>query len=475
MSALKRIRKQTDLTAKHSDPRSPHENGLGEPLIKIPLMLATVKEERDAAIRFCFRIITPQESLLLQAQNLEDMNEFMDSVQHAISEGLNAQMAGGRESSAEETAEQKRVMTALRKKPGNELCADCGCADPDSVTWASVNLGVLLCLDCSGVHRAMGTHVSKIRSAILDTKQWTDVMLSMFDGLGNAVVNQIYEKDLGGRSKPTTESPRVEKEEFIRAKYEQRQFLGSADALGGAGGDAGGSEEERIGKALIAACMREKLSECLQLIALRPDSVNWRDPAQSNLFPLLCAAAPGHNAVIEMLLLNGAEIDMQGGADNRSALQTAVSCKREESVELLIAKGASVELVDEHGQTATQICADVGGSPVLQATLKIATATAQMEKQKQEAATAREDEAEAHSAEQVGSGAGDGLADRLLARASAVRVCLPVAIFECCLKGVGGCRLCSAANRLLRLTVTAQPPHPCRTRPQSETEASVIQ
>ena len=57
-SVLKRILKQTDLTAKHSDPRSPHENGLGEPLIKIPLMLATVKEERDAAIRFCFRIIS---------------------------------------------------------------------------------------------------------------------------------------------------------------------------------------------------------------------------------------------------------------------------------------------------------------------------------------------------------------------------------------------------------------------------------
>eukprot|EP01045_Picozoa_sp_COSAG04_P003094 COSAG04_NODE_121_length_24915_cov_61.932181_16_plen_178_part_00 len=130
------------------------------------------------------------------------MNEFMDSVQHAISEGLNAQMAGGRESSAEESAEQKRVMTALRKKPGNELCADCGCADPNSVNWASINLGVLLCLDCSGVHRAMGTHVSKIRSANLDTKQWTDVMLSMFDGLGNAVVNQAMKRISAGGASP---------------------------------------------------------------------------------------------------------------------------------------------------------------------------------------------------------------------------------------------------------------------------------
>ena len=55
---------------------------------------------------------------------------FMDSVQHAISEGLNAQMSGGSDGqSAEDVEEQQRVMKQLRSKPGNELCADCSCAD----------------------------------------------------------------------------------------------------------------------------------------------------------------------------------------------------------------------------------------------------------------------------------------------------------------------------------------------------------
>lgn len=47
-------------------------------------------------------------------------------------------------------------------------------AEPD---WASINLGVLVCLECSGVHRNLGTHISKVRSTILDTKAWDPELL----------------------------------------------------------------------------------------------------------------------------------------------------------------------------------------------------------------------------------------------------------------------------------------------------------
>lgn len=39
---------------------------------------------------------------------------------------------------------------------------------PLDATWASINLGILLCIECSGVHRRMGVHVSKVRSVQLD-------------------------------------------------------------------------------------------------------------------------------------------------------------------------------------------------------------------------------------------------------------------------------------------------------------------
>lgn len=40
-----------------------------------------------------------------------------------------------------------------RLVPGNSRCVDCGAPDPD---WASLNLGCLLCIECSGVHRQLG-------------------------------------------------------------------------------------------------------------------------------------------------------------------------------------------------------------------------------------------------------------------------------------------------------------------------------
>lgn len=51
------------------------------------------------------------------------------------------------------------VSTILRGIPGNNACAECNAPEPD---WASLNLGVLLCIQCSGVHRNLGVHISKV-------------------------------------------------------------------------------------------------------------------------------------------------------------------------------------------------------------------------------------------------------------------------------------------------------------------------
>lgn len=53
----------------------------------------------------------------------------------------------------------EKPIELLRKVCGNEVCADCGALEPD---WASLNLGVLVCIECSGVHRNLGVHISKV-------------------------------------------------------------------------------------------------------------------------------------------------------------------------------------------------------------------------------------------------------------------------------------------------------------------------
>ncbi|KAK0201081.1 hypothetical protein DFS33DRAFT_1266439 [Desarmillaria ectypa] len=61
-----------------------------------------------------------------------------------------------------------KTLRELVKKPENKLCADCKRNDP---RWASWNIGVFLCIRCSGIHRGMGTHISRVKSVDLDV--WT--------------------------------------------------------------------------------------------------------------------------------------------------------------------------------------------------------------------------------------------------------------------------------------------------------------
>ena len=59
--------------------------------------------------------------------------------------------------------------------------ADCGASSPD---WASLNLGVLLCIECAGVHRQLGVHMSKVRSCTLDVKVWEEPQVLEVRGKG---------------------------------------------------------------------------------------------------------------------------------------------------------------------------------------------------------------------------------------------------------------------------------------------------
>lgn len=80
--------------------------------------------------------------------------------------------------------EQIATIGKMLKKPENKLCADCKRPSP---SWASINLGVFVCITCSGCHREIGVHVTKIKSINLDL--WPKNILSNFKKISKFIPN----------------------------------------------------------------------------------------------------------------------------------------------------------------------------------------------------------------------------------------------------------------------------------------------
>ncbi|ELR18516.1 Arf GTPase activating protein [Acanthamoeba castellanii str. Neff] len=113
----------------------------------------------------------------------------------------------------------KSEMRRLLNIEGNDQCADCGATNPE---WASLSLGVFICIECSGVHRGMHLNgaPSKIRSLTLD--MWDDAMIRFMENMGNRKANTEWAAQLPEDHKPpATFKERVE---FIRSKYELKRY-----------------------------------------------------------------------------------------------------------------------------------------------------------------------------------------------------------------------------------------------------------
>ncbi|XP_032154089.1 arf-GAP with coiled-coil, ANK repeat and PH domain-containing protein 2 isoform X1 [Sapajus apella] len=207
------------------------------------LRLCTVKHCEDIERRFCFEVVSPTKSCMLQADSEKLRQAWIKAVQTSIatayrekgdeSEKLDKKSSpstGSLDSGNESKEKLLKGESALQRVqciPGNASCCDCGLADP---RWASINLGITLCIECSGIHRSLGVHFSKVRSLTLDT--WEPELLKLMCELGNDVINRVYEANVEkmGIKKPQP-GQRQEKEAYIRAKYVERKFVDKSSIL----------------------------------------------------------------------------------------------------------------------------------------------------------------------------------------------------------------------------------------------------
>ncbi|XP_052208159.1 ADP-ribosylation factor GTPase-activating protein AGD5 [Diospyros lotus] len=116
--------------------------------------------------------------------------------------------------SKELNAKHRKILEGLLRLPENRECADCKSKGP---RWASVNLGIFICMQCSGIHRSLGVHISKVRSATLDT--WLPEQVAFIQSMGNEKANSYWEAEL------PPNYDRVGIENFIRAKYEEKRWV----------------------------------------------------------------------------------------------------------------------------------------------------------------------------------------------------------------------------------------------------------
>uniref|UniRef100_A0A8B9P655 Arf-GAP with coiled-coil, ANK repeat and PH domain-containing protein n=1 Tax=Apteryx owenii TaxID=8824 RepID=A0A8B9P655_APTOW len=204
------------------------------------LRLCTVKPCEDIERRFCFEVVSPTKSCMLQADSEKLRQAWIQAVQASIAsayrespdsyyiERLDRTASPSTSSidsatdSRERNVKGETILQRVQSIPGNDQCCDCGQPDP---RWASINLGILLCIECSGIHRSLGVHCSKVRSLTLDS--WEPELLKLMCELGNSTMNQIYEAQCEelGLKKPTAGSSRQDKETWIKVKYVEKKFL----------------------------------------------------------------------------------------------------------------------------------------------------------------------------------------------------------------------------------------------------------
>ncbi|KAL4217594.1 Arf-GAP with SH3 domain [Mactra antiquata] len=221
---LKKVWQKRKCCIKDGSMSISHSDETKDP-VKLNLLTCQVKLVSDDPGKKCFDLVSSHgnRTYHFQADDEKEMEKWISVLSNAKEDVLLQafQDSASSERMNEEMKELTRsIIDSIEKLPGNKVCCDCGAPDPK---WLSTNLGVLICLECCGIHRNLGVHVSRTQSLEIDQLGTSQLLLARV--IGNDNFNEVLEARLTDLDlKPKPDSPMKEREEFIKAKYLQHKF-----------------------------------------------------------------------------------------------------------------------------------------------------------------------------------------------------------------------------------------------------------
>ncbi|KAM4718292.1 arf-GAP with SH3 domain, ANK repeat and PH domain-containing protein 1 isoform 2-T2 [Anableps anableps] len=312
--------------------------------VKLNLLTCQVKPSSED--RKCFDLISHNRTYHFQAEDEQEFVIWISVLTNSKEEALNMAFRGEQSSGGEDGLEDltKAIIEDVLRMPGNEICCDCGAAEPK---WLSTNLGILTCIECSGIHREMGVHISRIQSMELDKLGTSELLLAK--NVGNSSFNEIMEANLPSPSpKPNPSSDMTVRKEFINAKYVDHKYAKKTCTSAAA--------------KMIELFEAIQTRDLMALIQVYAEGVELMEPlpeagpeaGETALHYAVRTADQTSLHLVDFLVQNSGNLDKQTEWGNTS-LHYCCMYEKPECLKLLLRGKPATDITNQNGETALDV------------------------------------------------------------------------------------------------------------------------